>query len=189
MLWTSVGISGGGVSDPDPVEAAPGAKNCNVSPVKAENPNARELLSCDMGTIEIEGQNDRLDATYYSDQAKYFPSNDLRAQNLCSTPSDLCATELHIRFDMPGDSTDDSLRMAIPHFSSAIVGAHIAGDALLVNDANGQTWRYLVGIKPILSLLQARWQGLSSNDVKEVQFSNPCKRMECEKVPIPGWPQ
>jgi hypothetical protein len=146
-----------------------------------------------MGVVEIEGQNHRLQAEYYADQAKYFaPSggtnSNATALNRCSTPSALCAMELQIVFNPP-DKSGSSLRTIVSHLSSTITAARVADGYLWVRDANGQSWRYSIGSKSILPLLQSRWQGLSSELVKDSRFSNACTAAKCDAVPIPGWPQ
>jgi hypothetical protein len=187
ILWTNTGVS-----EPDPVSEKLSGGNCKFAPTKRGDPTGdeRQLMHCDMGVIEFDGQSHRLEAEYYPDQAKYFAASgpgSSTAQLRCSTPSALCQTELRIKFDPP-DSTGSSLRMIVSHLSSTITGAKIVNDFLLVADANGQTWRYSIGSKSIMPLLQARWQGLSPDLVKYSRFSPFCTALKCETIPIPGWP-
>lgn len=188
ILWTSAAVS-----DADPVDGAV-SRNCTPTPIKIGDRESRELFTCNMGEFAFEGQNHRLEAAYFSDQAKYIPQvmsgagQGAGGQRVCSTPNDLCATELRISFNPSGQPSSNWLRMSISHFSSGVVGAQVKDGYLLVSDANGQTWRYSVGTKNLLPLLQARWQGLSPDAVKGSEFSQLCKRMKCDETNIPEWP-
>jgi hypothetical protein len=99
----------------------------------------------------------------------------------------LCRTELRIEYDPP-DVERGSQRVAFSHLSSTIKAAAIWDDALWVRDANGQVWRYLVGLEAIQALLPHRWKGVGEFDLAKSVYSSACKQVKCDRVLIPDWP-
>jgi hypothetical protein len=99
----------------------------------------------------------------------------------------LCKTELRIQYDPP--DAEVSSRVVIQHLSSTIKAAAIWDGVLWVSDANGQVWRYVVGLERIQAPLPSRWKGVGAIELAKSVFSPACKQAKCDKVPlIPEWP-
>ena len=170
MLWTSTGLI-----DPDsveaplqyPVKACVFKSDSKISRMGERQPN----MKCEMGPIGFDGLKHYLRADYDS----------------CNQEG-LCRTALKIEYD-PKDTERESPRVVFQHTSAAIEAAAIWDDSLWVRDANGQVWRYLVGVEALKPLLEERWKGIDQNWLRNAPYSESCVQAKCDKMIIPGWPE
>ncbi len=141
LLWTTTGLV-----DPDLVSTplehplAP----CEFKPVSEASPTN---LNCEMGPIEF----DKLDHVL---RAEY---DYMRPDYKCTAEEGLCLTKLSVDYAPIGNDSV-STRVAFQHTSAAIQAAAIWDDALWVRDANGQVWRYVVGLGVLQKLTEQRWR-------------------------------
>ena len=186
MLWTTTGLL-----DPDMIEFPLKDKlvDCQFSPYSRpdEKGETTSFRGCVMGPIFFDGLNHKLVADYKINEAPQLASAPPTSSLSCMPEGALCRTELRIEYDPP-DVERGSQRVAFSHLSSTIKAAAIWDDALWVRDANGQVWRYLVGLEAIQALLPHRWKGVGEFDLAKSVYSPACKEVKCDRVLIPDWP-
>ncbi len=183
MFWTTTGLL-----DPDLVEfpLKHPLSECRFGPHSKADEKGQNtpFMRCEMGPIAFDGLAHRLIADYKVTVRAPQPATPAEAFN-CEPEGELCRTELQIVYDPPDDERG-SQRVSFLHVSSTIKAAAIWNDALWVRDANGQVWRYLVGLGAIQELLPHRWKG--DPDLAKSVYSSACKQAKCDKVQIPEWP-
>ena len=187
MLWTTTALA-----DPDPVKEPlkEPLADCKFAITRRpdDKGEAKTYRGCVMGPISFDDLNHNLVADYQTNEVPQLASIQLASVVSCNPESALCKTELRIEYDPP-DAEGESQRIVIPHLSSAIKAAAIWDGVLWVRDANGQVWRYVVGLERIQALLPPRWKGVGELDLAKSVYSRACKRVKCDKVPlIPEWP-
>jgi len=183
MFWTTTGLL-----DPDLVEfpLKHPLSECRFVPYSKADEKGQNtpFMRCEMGPIAFDGLAHRLIADYKVTVRAPQPATPAEAFN-CEPEGELCRTELQIVYDPPDDERG-SQRVSFLHVSSTIKAAAIWNDALWVRDANGQVWRYLVGLGAIKELLPHRWKG--DPDLAKSVYSKACEKAKCDKVKIPEWP-
>ncbi len=185
MFWTTTALL-----DPDLVEFP--LKNelseCRFGPYSKADEKGQNTAfrRCEMGPITFDGLAHRLIADYKVRAPQLASATPAEAFS-CDPEGELCRTELQIVYDPP-DVERGSQRVSFLHVSSTVKAAAIWDDALWVRDANGQVWRYLVGLGAIKELLPHRWKGVSDPDLARSVYSSACKQAKCDKVQIPEWP-
>jgi len=186
MLWTTTGLL-----DPDMVKFPLKDKlvDCQFSSYSRpdEKGETTTFRGCVMGPIFFDGLNHKLVADYKINEAPQLASAPPTSSLSCIPEGALCRTEVRIEYDPP-DVERGSQRVAFSHLSSTIKAAAIWDDALWVRDANGQVWRYLVGLEAIQALLPHRWKGVGELDLAKSVYSPACKQVKCDTVLIPDWP-
>ena len=178
MLWTTTGLL-----DPDLVEFPLKDKlvDCQFSLYRGrdEKGETTTFRGCVMGPIFFDGLNHKLVADYKINEAPQLASAPPTSSLSCIPEGALCRTELRIEYDPPEVERESRY--------CTIKAAAIWDDALWVRDANGQVWRYLVGLEAIQALLPHRWKGIGEFDLAKSVYSPACKRAKCDRVLIPDW--
>ncbi|TCR60557.1 hypothetical protein [Bosea sp. BK604] len=82
----------------------------------------------------------------------------------------------------------DNSRVSIAFRSHKLTRATIYEGDLYVREENGDVWRYIVDRDRFKDLLNARWIGRQRESARRTEWSVDCKRLECDKVPVPDFP-
>jgi hypothetical protein len=138
-----------------------------------------------MGSIGFDGLEHELFAHYRIDDTPQLASAEAKSDAPCYPEGALCATTLRVEY-FPRQEEREPLRIAIEHLSSTVKAAAIWDGYLWVRDANGQVWRYLVGLDKIMTIVPERWK--AALPVRLRGHSEACKLAKCDKEPVPDWP-
>jgi hypothetical protein len=176
LLWTTTGLA-----DPDPVESAlpHPLSECGRFGRDARSDQQGEIktiMLCRMGSFGFDGLEHELFAHHRIDAQGAAP---------CYPEGALCLTTLRVEY-FPRQPGRDPLRIAVEHLSSTVKAAAIWDGYLWVRDANGQVWRYLVGLDRIKAIVPERWE-VALPDRLGVH-SEACMQARCDTVPVPDWP-
>jgi hypothetical protein len=138
-----------------------------------------------MGSIGFDGLEHELFAHYRIDDTPQLASAEAQGAAPCYPEGALCLTTLRVEY-FPRQQERDPLRIAVEHLSSTVKAAAIWDGYLWVRDANGQVWRYLVGLDRIKAIVPERWKVASPDRLGA--HSEACTLAKCDKVPVPDWP-
>ncbi len=188
VFWTTTGLL-----DPDTAAPTVDLVPCDFSPdPKADERSNSVEYSCEMGPIGFDNLNHRLVAKYQIVRPKTQSKAQLAGSPVvgpysCEQQQALCRTELQILYDPPVKDRAPQ-RVLFSHISSTIRAAAISESdgSLWVRDANGQTWRYTVGLSAIRALVPERWKGVPTDRLGA--HSEACTQAKCDKMLVPEWP-
>jgi hypothetical protein len=182
LLWTTTGLA-----DPDPVESAlpHPLSECRFVRDSRSDKQGKTVMQCGMGNIGFDGLEHELFAHYRIDDTPRLASTEAQSDAPCYPEGALCRTELRVEY-FPRQPGRDPLRIAVEHLSSTVKAAAIWDGYLWVRDANGQVWRYLVGLDAIKAVVPERWK--AAHPDKLGVHSEACTQAECDTVPVPDWP-
>jgi hypothetical protein len=182
MLWTTTGLL-----DADPVESAlpHPLSECRFVRDARSDQHGKTVMQCGMGSIGFDGLEHELFAHYKIDDAPQLASAEVQSDAPCYPEGALCRTTLRVEY-FPRQPGREPVRIAIEHLSSTVKEAAIWDGYLWVRDANGQVWRYLVGLDAIMAVVPERWKRAPAD--KLGVHSDACKQAECATVPVPDWP-
>jgi hypothetical protein len=181
MFWTTTGLL-----DPDPVKFPDRFVDCRFIPDSKAQERSAIGHGCEMGPIEFDHLNHKLVAKYQVVRPRMqLASIPVAGTFNCEPESALCRTELQILYDPPVRDRSPQ-RAQFSHPSSTIKEASISKGSLWIRDANGQVWRYIVGLEAIRDLVPGRWKGTPPD--RAGAHSEACTQLECDKMSVPDWP-
>jgi hypothetical protein len=182
LLWTTTGLL-----DPDPVESAlpHPLSECQFVRDPKSDQQGKTVMRCGMGSIGFDGLEHELFAHYRIDDTPQLASAEAQGAAPCYPESALCRTELRVEY-VPRQPERDPVRIAVEHLSSTVKAAAIWDGYLWVRDANGQVWRYLVGLDKIMTIVPERWK--ATPPVRLGEHSEACTLAKCDTEKVPDWP-
>jgi hypothetical protein len=182
LLWTTTGLA-----DPVPVESAlpHPLSECRFVRDARSDQQGKTVMRCGMGSIGFEGLEHQLFAHYRIDDTPQLASAEAQGAAPCYPEGALCVTTLRVEY-FPRQPGRDPLRIAVEHLSSTVKAAAIWDGYLWVRDANGQVWRYLVGLDAIKAVVPERWKQARADRLGV--HSDACKQAGCDTEWVLDWP-